>query len=173
MQFNNDYISCKVLFTETRKINLEGNIKNSSNYEYMLIMAAHTIDRITSYTGSGLPWTCPGMAFENTPNRIEVPSDGNFKGTFSYPNAYYTNDAFTKIPPSIFVVLKPYNSESEITMRLELPEDEILKLRTLTYRNGFRNGPNFYNKEEVMGVPTSAYDAMIKLKEYKSKYDIA
>ena len=173
--FDNEYVSCAWQANQqNQKLNLQGKVKNPEQYEKMLVIAAHPIDRITSYSGSGLPWPCPGNAFEDTPNVIHVNATGVFQTTFVYPNSYYTYDGLTKVPPSIFVVLHRTLADNPHVIRMELPETPILSLRSLTHRSGHRAGPSYYSaKEELMGVPRSAEETMLKLKDYKAKYNIA
>ena len=175
MQFDNEYISLvATVSNDFSVVEFQGRVKNPGSYKSMEIMAAHPIDRMTNYSGSGLPWPCPNFAFDNTPSRLQVSKDGSFQGKFRYPNSYYTYDAFEKIPPSLFALLYDNSGKTPIVVRIGLNEPDILKMRTLTYRN--RNaGPAFYAvKEQYMGIlPTTAEEAMLTLKAFKPRYNIA
>lgn len=172
MNFSNDFLTCTLHLLDQRVIHIQGSFRNASKYDSMTILAPHAIDRMTSYGGSGLPWPCPTFAFEGTKNVVEVKQDGRFEGTLGYPNSYYTDDGLHKVPPSIFAIAK--KDGDAVTVRMELPEEETLKLRTLTHRTRHMEGPIFYaEKEALMGVPKNAEAAMLTYKNYKSQYNIA
>lgn len=174
MNFDNEYVSCIMHLSDNRAIHVQGNVKNASQYSSMKVIAPHPIDRMTSYSGSGLPWPCPNFAFEGSKNVLDVDVSGTFEGDMGYPNSYYTHDGLHRIPPSIFVILYHVSGGEPISVRIELPEDETLKLRSLTHRTRHREGPTFYSeKEALIGVPLSAEDSMITFKKYKSQYNIA
>lgn len=174
LQFSNDHVSFVVNIVDATQIHLQGEIANPERYEEMEIMAPHSIDRRTSYSGSGLPFPCPPMALENTPNRAFATSDGKFVATFSYPNSYYTFDAKTKVKPSIFFVLSQKGGRAPVYLRFELPEDPVLFLRTLTHRPG-RTGPAFYSDKDTLldPIPRSAEHVMRSFIELKATRDKA
>lgn len=139
----------------------------------MQLLAAHPIQRMTSYSGSGLPFACPNMAFHNTPNNVSITGNGAFDVFFSYPNSYYTNDGLQRIPPSLFFVLVPAEGDPD-TVQFKLDEEDPLQLRSLTHRPGRSQGPWFYQaKDEVLGVPVTAEHVMRAYKEYKLRLDYA
>lgn len=138
--------------TESGSVQLRGRVANRGAYEHVEIIAPAPIDRMTNYSGSGLPFPCAAIAFENTPNRIDVGANGAFEGTFAYPNSYYTEDAFRKVVSSVFAVMHPRNGAEPIIVRMELPEQVPLTVRTLTHRPK-RVDPEFYRaKEDIIGV---------------------
>lgn len=153
LRFENQYVSCVVEITETGAVDISGSIVNMASYNKVEVVAPAPIDRMMNYSGSGLPFPCAEIAFENTPNRILVDASGKFKGRFAYPNSYYTHDAFKKIVSSIFVVLHPNASAQDpIVVRMELPEQVPLTVRSLTHRPK-RTDPEFYRqKEDIIGV---------------------
>lgn len=154
LRFNNEYIQCTMFITETGSIRLQGRVINRAAYRAVEIVAPAPIDRMTNYSGSGLPFPCAEIAFENTPNHIFVDESGQFDGAFAYPNSYYTHDAFNKIVSSVFAVLHPKNDDATepIVVRMELPEQVPLTVRTLTHRPK-RVDPEFYRKkEDIIGV---------------------
>lgn len=167
LTFQNQYVSCVINITESGALELSGSITNRNAYQKVEIIAPAPIDRMMNYSGSGLPFPCAEIAFENTPNRIHVDASGKFQGRFAYPNSYYTHDAFNKIVSSVFAVLHPKDSRVEpIVVRMELPEQVPLTVRTLTHRPK-RTSPEFYRvKEDIIGV-RGAEDTMRALKDVK------
>ena len=171
--FQNEHVSCVVTFLPNRMLAISGTVDDAKRYERMYLIAAHPIQQMTSYSGSGLPWSCPNMAMDNTPNFFEIPPSGNFTVNFSFPNSYYMNDGIQRVLPSLFVVLTPKNGEP-ISVQFQLPEDDPLPLRTLTHREGRASGSDFYNaKDTLLGVPSSAEKTMRAYKDYKIAYDKA
>lgn len=149
--FENQYVSMQVQITDRASVQLRGKILQRAAFDYVEVMAPAPIDRMTNYSGSGLPFPCAAIALENTPNHITVGHDGLFAGTFAYPNSYYTEDAFQKVVASIFVVMHKANQDP-IIVRMELPEPVPLTVRTLTHRPK-RTDPEFYRvKEDIIGV---------------------
>lgn len=180
LTLSNDHVECVVqVLEEDTKLRIRGRVMRPEEFKEMIIMAPSPIDRRTSYSGSGLPFPCPSVALDNTPNRAAIGYDGEFDTTFVYPNSYYTVDATTKVPPSIFFVLVPQSEGETLYIRFELPENPTLFLRTLTHRPNRRQpastGTAFYaNKEHLMDpIPSSAEKVMRMIKQLKSEKDIA
>lgn len=173
--FANDHVTCVVRLIRNDAIQIEGEIKDASSYVETEVLAPHPIDRRTSYHGSGLPFPCPGMALENTPNRTVPDTNGKFQAVFSYPNSYYTHDGRTKVKPSIFFRLLKQKRQEPVIIRFELPEHTELLMRTLTHRVGRANGPWFYGAKDFLldPLPRSAEHVMRTLKQYKGSHDIA
>ena len=165
--FRNDYVDC-VVNAGGRQVRVSGNVRVPSAYSKMIVMAANPIDRMTSYTGSGLAFPCPNMAFENTPNHAIIPDSGGFDVQFSYPNSYYTSDTSQRVPPSVFLTLERLGQES-IHVRIDL--EEALPLKTLTHRPG-RSDPDFYARENII-PPQSAEGVMRSLAFAKIAFNIA
>lgn len=114
------------------KVIIHGNITQSFNRAK--VMAANPIDRMSNYAGSGLPFPCADIAFENTTN-IKHINSSNFGATFSYPNSYYLPNGIDKVPPTIYLIIDDKIIESK-----ELPDP--LPLKTLTHR-GVNNRERF------------------------------
>lgn len=108
-------------------------------YKHAKILAANPIDRMSNYSGSGLPFPSAYIAFENTINEyiIKVPS---YTATIKYPNSYYLDNGIDKIPPTIYIIIDNKIYDSYI-----LPDR--LPLKTLITRqstsrekfHGFKN----------------------------------
>lgn len=177
-KFDNDFVQCVVTFLKSERndnvrIRLQGTIKQIGSARSAIVSAANPIDRMSNYTGSGLPFPCARIAFENTPNhaRVSDPS-GQFDLDFAYPNGYYTLDAYSKIEPSIFVTIEWKDASREQTV-VRLPLDDPLPIRTLSYRPNYYKGPHYYAvKSDVIGI-RGAEATMRALAEAKVAYDIA
>jgi hypothetical protein len=129
-------------------LEIQGEVINAKKYSYMELFAPSPIDRMMNYSGSGLPFPCPFVAFENTPNKFIIPANGTIKCTFKKPNSYYTEDTQEKVPPSVFVKLV----ENNTPVFIHFPLEDHLPLKTLYYRPE-RTGPDFYQrKADVIGV---------------------
>jgi hypothetical protein len=151
--FKNAYVQCdvesKIGAGNNIVLHIVGKVMDPSSFEKMEVYAANPIDRMTNYSGSGLPFPCAALAFENTPNYAIIPVDGNFVVDFKYPNSYYSSDFYTKVVSSIFVKLWRAGTDP-IDIRFELPD--MLFLRTLTYRT-MRQGPLYYSvKEDILPI---------------------
>ena len=90
------------------------------------LFAANPIDRMSNYSGSGLPFPCYDIAFDNTPNIKHINSE-NYGATFEYPNSYYMPNGRDKVPPTIYLSV-----DNKIIEAKELVDP--LPLKTLTHR---------------------------------------
>lgn len=163
-----------------KKLQLKGSFKNPSQFSKIELMAPGPIQRLNSYSGSALPFPCAQMAFDQTPNYIDLtrPVDGattaptDFEVVFEYPNSYYAVDHRTLVAPSIFAALTPVESTKPIFVRFELPNPHPLK--TLTYRPQFARGPEFYaEKAERIGIPENQEAYLRMIGTIKSQYGLA
>jgi hypothetical protein len=152
--FNNEHVACEINVISTDRIHIKGVLQRPGAYKHRWVIAPRPIDRMFSYHGSGLPFPCSDIAFENSPNRSPINESGEFEVDFAYPNSYYLADGRTKIPPSIFVSLAKNDTDEPILVRMELPDTDPLK--TLTYRDG-RDGPEFYQRLEKLGVQSQEF----------------
>lgn len=165
MNFENEYIKCKVEYVKDHEyIRITGHIINREGYNNVILIASNPIDKRGSYSGTGMPFPCPDIAFENTKNIFEVNKNGNIDVIFSYPNSYYTVADKRRIVSSLFLILEK-NTGEKFFVRMELKD--LYVLRSLVNREE-RTSPNFYYKKfELLPVDT-AEQIMIaygKLKE--------
>lgn len=154
-----------------RLVRIVGNVSNFGDYESVTVTAANPIDSMTTYAGSGLPFPCHDMAFQGTPNVLKL-KQASFDTTFKYPNSYYSYDNWTKIPPSVFVVLKP-RDPSKKTLIHQHPIVDPLPLRTLNRRYGSYRGPSFLARKEHLVPMAGAEDVMRYMTMAKPRWDIA
>lgn len=168
MNFRNDHVDCVVAIDGVFSVRLTGSVRVPTAFTTMVVMAANPMNRMTSYAGSGLPFPCPNIAFQDTPNKVSIDKTGAFDVSFSYPNSYYTNDQRQRVEPSVFFIL----SGATEPVFVRIPLQEPVPLRTLNHRPG-RTGPEFYARKDTLIAPQTAEGVMRTLKEYKAKYDIA
>ena len=152
-----------------RTVSFTGTFIAFSDYAHVIAIAANPIDSMTTYAGSGLPFPCEDIAFENTPNVLQLTSP-NFQGVFKYPNSYYEYDNWTKIPPSIFIVATRHDGTYKKWQQV-LPDP--LLLRSLNHRPTFYKGPKYYSDKEYRVPMASAEATMRNIKVYKEQYNAA
>lgn len=169
-RFDDGYLSLRATAADNGSLQLRGEVKDPARYVRMELIAAAPMDRMTTYSGSGLPWPCPSFALTGTPNYYAIPATGNIITTFRYPNAYYTDDAITKVPPSIYARLYAPDQADPVILRMELPDQA--PLRTLTHRPT-RTGPDFYAWKDVLVELTTAEKTMYAMAKAKEQHGIA
>lgn len=160
--FDNQYANINIK-NINYKLYIKGFIKSPNNYKNKAIIAPNPIDKITSFSGNGLPFPCETIAFENTPNFSIIPDNGKIDVIFSYPNSYYTPDGYTKIKSPIIIHL------DEIKIIIELKD--ICPLKTL--RDRVRGNPNFYGLRELILPVGTAENVMNNYSKAKLIYNIA
>lgn len=160
MNFQNEYLNCSVKFLENNsKIQVTGSIINRSSFKNIMLIAPNTIDKTASYHGTGLPFPCADIAFEETPNKLEIDNTGYFSTVFTYPNSYYTVSLANKVISSIFFILEDFSGNKKF-VKFELKD--LYPLRSLVNRET-RKGPEFYSdKYDILPVDT----AEVIMKEY-------
>jgi len=167
---NSEFANCIVNVLADGTVSVKGQVLNPDSWQKMEVYASNPINSMTSYSGSGLPFPCAAVAFDNTPNYYLVAKDGAFDVRFLYPNGFLTTDAFSKVPPSVFIKLTAAGIQP-IQLRYVLADP--LPLRTLVNRPHHSLGPIFYSaKEDVVPIAT-AEQTMINIAAAKVKYDIA
>ena len=159
LTFVNDLVSLRLLPRPAPghplRFALSGTVVAATNYARIVALAAAPGACITSDSGSTLPHPNPAQAFDQTPNEWAVSAvTGTFEGVLDYPNAYYTWDGTTRVPPTIFVVMYKNEVDADPTV-VRCVLDEPFPLRTLTHRpERAVKGPAYYNDAaEVFGIP--------------------
>lgn len=109
---------------KNNKITITGVI--NQNFSKAKLYAANPIDRMSNYSGSGLPFPSSYIAFDNTPN-IKHINTAEYGATFLYPNSYYMPNGIDKVPPTIYLSVDDVIIETKV-----LPDP--LPLKTLTCR---------------------------------------
>lgn len=156
MIFNDEYTSFSVAFNGDHSLlQITGSVKNNALYNNVVIIAANPIDRMSNYSGSGLPFPNYEIAFENTPNIHKVDSSGLFNISFKYPNSFYMPDGINKIIPSIYFVITSDANGANNSFRIQYELHDIVALRTLVNRSARKN-PEFYAaKDYILPIDTA------------------
>jgi len=170
MIFNDEYTAFNITLNEDRSLlKITGSIKNNAMYKSIIIIAPNPIDRMSNYSGSGLPFPNYEIAFENTPNIHKVDASGVFNISFKYPNSFYMPDGINKIKPSIYFIITPNDNNS---FRIQYELQNMNTLRTLVNRSSRKN-PDFYGaKDNILPIDT-AEKVMYAYSRAKIENDIA
>ena len=145
--FEHPDCSGKVDVTQYGDVTVKGKVNSSS--AKVIFWAAAPPNYLQSYSGSGLPFPNPEMAYENTPNKGVVrASNGEFTIKMFYPNSFYIDLGTTYVPPHINFEICEGNKKKSFAVQI----GEGIPYRTLTYApppNGKpRTDPLFYQKND-------------------------
>ena len=111
----------------------------------------------TGFSGSGLPFPNPDIAFDNTPNKGAVKViNKKFQFNIRYPSSFYVGLGSYYVEPHIYYkVCDSTGKESKI---YSIKIGEGIPYRTLTYppppSSAPRKGPEFYNGRDLLPVRT-------------------
>jgi len=159
--YNNEFVSFNIN-NNKNNINISGNIKNFPLYKKCIITAPNSVDIISSYTGSYLPFPCEEIALDNTKNYNLLTSE-NFNVNFSYPNSYYDSDGFTKIISPIIFLL----DDKKIIFQL----NDLFPLKTLSSR--LKDKQYLYGIKETLLPIANSEDTMKSFCYAKYLHNIA
>ena len=169
MIFSDEYTDFNVVYSKDYSlINIKGSLKNKVIYNNVIIIAPNPIDRMSNYSGSGLPFPNYEIAFENTPNIHTIDSSGVFDISFKYPNSFYIPDGINKIKPSLFFI---FTDSTNNSFRLQYDLHDINALRTLVNRSSRKN-PEFYGAKDYILPIDTAEKVMYAYSRAKIENDI-
>jgi hypothetical protein len=153
MIFDDEYTAFTITFSKDyTNLKITGSIKNYAMFKNIIIIAPNPIDRMSNYSGSGLPFPNYEIAFENTPNIHKIDTSGVFDISFKYPNSFYMPDGLNKIKPSIYFI---FTLNANKSFRLQYELHDINALRTLVNRSSRKN-PEFYGaKDYILPIDTA------------------
>ena len=144
-----DKYSCNgnVVYAGDGDIEIKGRLKIAEANTRIDFWAACPADYRQSYSGSGLPFANPDMAYENTPNRGTVMADqnGEFRFRVKIPNSYY--NGLGTIYQKPHVQMKISNSKFKNIHSIDISEGVPFRLLTYPPPPGKnpRCSPLFYN----------------------------
>jgi hypothetical protein len=121
----------------------------------------------SNFSGSGLPYPNPDVAFENTPNKGMVKvENGRFNIVIKYPNSYYENMGTLYIPPQI-KLLAVNNENRDLSIVEVINLGEGIPFRTLTWpvQRDWNKGALFY---KVEGLPVRSQNQILLDSAYPS-----
>lgn len=132
-EYQNQHCNGSMNIMPSGDIKISGFV-NDKSVNKVMFWAASPPTYGTSFSGSGLPYPNPLVAFDRTPNRGSVNViEGSFSFTIKYPNAYYIGLGSLYIPPHVNIKLcNSKNSENDTKITLQI--DEGIPYRTLTYQ---------------------------------------
>ena len=135
--------------TATGDIIVRGSFSDPSVSQVMFWAAAPPTFG-TSFSGSGMPYPNPVVAYDRTPNKgiVEV-NNGSFAINIKYPNAYYVGLGTLYIAPHVnFKICEPGHEDTYFTVQI----DGGIPFRTLTWpappSKNPRSSPMFYCRPE-------------------------
>lgn len=161
-KWRNDYsnqYSCKgvVLDSGEGEYVVKGSIATKTLDATILFWAPNPPTYTTSYSGSGLPYPSPDVAYENTPNRGAVKSSGgNFEFRVRYPNSYYIGLGSVYVEPCVHIKVCEEGADNKVhTIKL----GNGIPFRMLTYppsqpETKPRSNPLFYSGRPQLEMRT-------------------
>lgn len=136
---------------------VRGRLNTLTSNATIMFWAANPPTYTTSFTGSGLPFPNPDIAYDNTPNRGAVKSvNGKFEFKIRYPNAYYVGLGTVYVEPCVHIKICELGSDGKIhTIKLE----NGIPFRMLTYPpshegTAARANPMFYAGRDELPIRT-------------------
>jgi len=117
------------------------NVKNGK----IRYFSAAPMDKITSFSGAGIPFPNPEVAFDNSPNQgeIELTRENSFEIVLSKPNSYYINLGSTFVPPALYI---RYNNGEPTDQIVSIQICHAIPFRTLNYpAERIKKGAMFYD----------------------------
>lgn len=100
-------------------------------------LAAAPLDRMTTFTGSGLPFASPAQAMCHTPNRGTAHLDARNECVITLhdlPNSFRTSCGSTLVPPTLFLVYHLADDDADAPRVQAVPLVPPLKYRDLVPR---------------------------------------
>jgi hypothetical protein len=129
--FNKDICNGVMKYNSSGDLIIQGKLINPKQAKlYFWAAAPPTFG--TSFSGSGMPYPDPSVAYDRTPNKglVEVPATGDFTINMKYPNAYYVGLGSLYIPPHVnFKVCVAGMEDKYFTIQI----DDGIPFRLLTY----------------------------------------
>ena len=153
---------------ENGNIKVEGNLKPSMRKDALVMFwAANPAHRNGSFSGSGLPYANPEMAFDRSINVGAVKAvNGRFSFDLQYPGAYYVGLGSLYIPPQVHIKVCDQGNEKYDTIKL----GEGIPFRTLTYpappSKRPRTSPLFYASK----LPVRGQEAILRSAGYPQNH---
>ena len=131
-QFSNNQCNGLVQYNEiTKNITISGKLNNFTSDTKLYYWASSPPTIGMSFSGSGMPYPNPIVAYDKTPNKgqIKLDNSGSFSIDMKYPNAYYIGLGSLYVAPHVNFKIQNGCNETYFT----LPIDDGIPFRTLTY----------------------------------------
>jgi len=146
--FNKDMCQGTIVYSGTGDLIVNGQLKTLASKLYFWAASPPTYG--TSFSGSGMPYPNPEVAYDRTPNKgVVTVSNGKFSINMKYPNAYYTGLGSLYIPPHVnFKICEDGQNDKYFSVQI----DDGIPFRMLTYpappTKKPRISPLFYSEPE-------------------------
>lgn len=151
-EYFNKLFNCKEInFLEKGEGNFDIKIRSSyPDGKEIFYWAANPPNYNTSFSGSGLPFPNPEIAFDKTPNIGKTRVTGGTICFYVYfPSSFYTDDNNTFIPPTIYYKASDSRETKIINLKNAIPyrtlTDPIAPLRC-------KNSPLFYQNDNLLKI---------------------
>lgn len=148
-------MSCEgvVLYEGSGDYVIKGTIRTRTNNAKLMFWAANPATRGYSFTGSGIPYPSPEVAFENTPNRGLVNiNNGFFEFKVHFPNAFYVGLGSKYVQPTVFVRICEEGSDGAVNT---IPLGNGIPFRMITYPDSYKqNRATFYDGRDALPMRT-------------------
>ena len=173
--FNKDMCDGTIIYNPNGELLVSGQLKNSSPNSVISFWAAAPPTKGISFSGSGMPYPSPAVAYDRTPNKGVITAvNGRFNFVLKYPNAYYIGLGSLYIPPHInFKITEPglQSQQTPKTHNFSVQIDDGIPFRMLTYpappTNKPRISPLFYCEPEK-GARTQ--ESILRASSYPSTH---
>jgi hypothetical protein len=129
--FNKDICQGSITYKGTGDLVVQGQLKSTSPQSTVYFWAAAPPTYGTSFSGSGMPYPNPLVAYDRTPNKGVVQVvNGSFQFSIKHPNAYYIGLGSLYLPPHINFKLC---SEGQPDNYFSVQINDGIPFRMLTY----------------------------------------
>ena len=146
----------EILDNGNGNIVIRGTVKSKTSNPKVVYWASNPPDFRTSYSGSGLPYPNPSIAYENSPNKGTVMANNRqFEFNVKYPSSYYSGLGNVYMQPHINFKICENGCNSEIQ---SIKLGDGIPFRSLTYpappKTAPRCSPMFYYGRDRYPVRT-------------------
>lgn len=147
-QFDEERCQGVIVNKDNGKLKIMGEFKNNvQNGAQIMYWAANPYNTRYSYNGSGLAYSSPEQAYDNSVNVGMVGCSGrNFDFTIKIPSSYYVLHGVQLIPPHIHIKVL---ENGETTDYFSIKLGEPLRHR-LIHNPKERTSCEFYNNRETL-----------------------
>ena len=165
--FNKDLCSGQLLYNGSGDLIVKGQLVAGTINCKLFFWAAAPPTLGISFSGSGMPFPNPAVAYDRTPNSGVISiMDGHFTINMKYPNAYYIGLGSLYVAPHInFKICQEGRADSYFTVQI----DDGIPFRTLTYpappSKKPRTSPLFYHEPEY---GARSQEEILRASEYPS-----
>ena len=166
---NADLHTCEgiVLDSGDGEFIVKGSVRSNISNPTVMFWAANPPTYLQSYSGSGLPFPNPDIAYENTPNRGAVKANGSkFEFRIRFPNAYYVGLGSQYVEPCVHIKVCGDKEEGKIhTINLSrgIPYRSTTNVTAPSIQN-LRTSPMFYTGRDKL--PTRTQEQILRDSAY-------